>query len=103
VNISVIGTGYVGLVVGACLAETGNDVTCADTNVEKVEGLKKNIIPIFEPGLDTMVERNQQQGRLGSPQTFRRLPVPTWSSLPSAHRLTRTGRPTCGTSWAWPT
>ena len=63
-NISVIGTGYVGLVVGACLAETGNDVTCADTNVEKIEGLQKNVIPIFEPGLDTMVERNQQQGRL---------------------------------------
>jgi UDPglucose 6-dehydrogenase len=51
-------------VVGACLAETGNDVTCADTNVEKIEGLRKNIIPIFEPGLDAMVERNQQQGRL---------------------------------------
>jgi UDPglucose 6-dehydrogenase len=64
VNISVIGTGYVGLVVGACLAETGNDVICADTNAEKIEGLKKNIIPIFEPGLDAMVERNQQQGRL---------------------------------------
>jgi UDPglucose 6-dehydrogenase len=51
-------------VVGACLAETGNDVTCADTNVEKIEGLRKNIIPIFEPGLDALVERNQQQGRL---------------------------------------
>jgi UDPglucose 6-dehydrogenase len=64
VNISVIGTGYVGLVVGACLAETGNDVVCADTNVEKIEGLKENVIPIFEPGLDAMVERNQQQKRL---------------------------------------
>ena len=63
-NISVIGTGYVGLVVGACLAETGNDVVCADTNSEKIEGLKKNILPIFEPELDTLVERNQQQGRL---------------------------------------
>ena len=63
-NISVIGSGYVGLVVGACLAETGNDVTCADTNVEKIEGLRKNVIPIYEPGLDAMVERNQQQGRL---------------------------------------
>ena len=43
-NISVIGTGYVGLVVGACLAETGNDVVCADTNSEKIEGLKKNVL-----------------------------------------------------------
>jgi UDPglucose 6-dehydrogenase len=64
VNISVIGTGYVGLVVGACLAETGNDVICADTNAEKIEGLQKNVIPIFEPGLDALVERNQQGGRL---------------------------------------
>ncbi len=63
-NISVIGTGYVGLVVGACLAETGNDVVCADTNAEKIEGLKQNILPIYEPGLDALVERNQQQGRL---------------------------------------
>ena len=63
-NISVIGTGYVGLVVGACLAETGNDVMCADTNVGKIEGLQKNVIPIYEPGLDALVERNQHQGRL---------------------------------------
>ena len=63
-NISVIGTGYVGLVVGACLAETGNDVVCADTDSGKIEGLQKNVIPIFEPGLETLVERNQQQGRL---------------------------------------
>jgi UDPglucose 6-dehydrogenase len=63
-NISVIGTGYVGLVVGACLAETGNDVTCADTDGEKIDGLKKNVMPIYEPGLDALVERNQQQGRI---------------------------------------
>jgi UDPglucose 6-dehydrogenase len=64
VNISVIGTGYVGLVVGACLAETGNDVMCADTDAGKIEGLQRNVLPIYEPGLDTLVERNQQQGRL---------------------------------------
>jgi UDPglucose 6-dehydrogenase len=63
-NISVIGTGYVGLVVGACLAETGNDVVCADTDAGKIEGLTQNRIPIYEPGLDALVERNQQQGRL---------------------------------------
>ena len=63
-KIAVIGTGYVGLVVGACLAETGNAVTCADVDQDKIDGLKKNILPIYEPGLDALVERNQQQGRL---------------------------------------
>ena len=63
-NISVIGTGYVGLVVGACLAETGNDVICADVDADKIEGLKKNVLPIYEPGLDAYVERNQRDGRL---------------------------------------
>src|SRR5215217_6061184 len=64
VNITVIGTGYVGLVVGACLAETGNTVTCADVDAAKIDGLTKNILPIYEPGLDDYVERNQGQGRL---------------------------------------
>jgi UDPglucose 6-dehydrogenase len=63
-RITVVGTGYVGLVVGACLAETGNDVHCADVDVKKIEGLKKNVLPIYEPGLDELVERNQSQGRL---------------------------------------
>jgi len=64
VNISVIGTGYVGLVVGACLAETGNSVCCADIDVKKIEGLKQNILPIYEPGLESLVERNQAESRL---------------------------------------
>jgi UDPglucose 6-dehydrogenase len=64
VNITVVGTGYVGLVVGACLAETGNSVTCADVDAEKIDGLKRNVLPIYEPGLDDYVERNQTQGRL---------------------------------------
>jgi UDPglucose 6-dehydrogenase len=64
VNITVIGTGYVGLVVGACLAETGNPVVCADLDRDKIEGLKRNVLPIYEPGLDDYVERNQAQGRL---------------------------------------
>ena len=63
-NITVIGTGYVGLVVGACLAETGNPVTCADLDQAKIDGLKQNVLPIYEPGLDDYVERNQGQGRL---------------------------------------
>jgi UDPglucose 6-dehydrogenase len=64
VNITVIGTGYVGLVVGARLAETGNPVVCADLDRDKIDGLKRNVLPIYEPGLDDYVERNQQQGRL---------------------------------------
>ncbi len=64
-NIAVIGTGYVGLVAGACLAETGNTVMCADLDASKIALLKRNAIPIFEPGLDAIVERNQADGRLG--------------------------------------
>jgi UDPglucose 6-dehydrogenase len=63
-NISVVGTGYVGLVVGACLAETGNQVIGADVDVAKIDGLKQNVLPIYEPGLDRLVERNQTAGRL---------------------------------------
>ncbi|HET8769545.1 MAG TPA: UDP-glucose/GDP-mannose dehydrogenase family protein [Gemmatimonadaceae bacterium] len=63
-KITVIGTGYVGLVVGACLAETGNDVRCADLDEAKIGGLKQNVLPIYEPGLEELVERNQTAGRL---------------------------------------
>ena len=64
VRILVIGSGYVGLVVGACLAETGNDVVCADVDERKIRGLRQNVLPIYEPGLDELVRRNQEQGRL---------------------------------------
>jgi UDPglucose 6-dehydrogenase len=64
VNISVIGTGYVGLVVGGCLAETGNQVVGADVDGKKIDSLKKNVLPIYEPGLDRIIERNQSAGRL---------------------------------------
>jgi UDPglucose 6-dehydrogenase len=64
VNVAVIGTGYVGLVVGACLAEAGNQVICADVDAGKVEALRQNRIPIYEPGLEPMVTRNQAEGRL---------------------------------------
>ena len=63
-NIAVIGTGYVGSVSGACLADFGNYVICIDTDATKIESLKKGIIPIFEPGLDLVVERNIKGGRL---------------------------------------
>jgi len=63
-QIAVIGSGYVGLVVGACLAETGNTVACADIDAGKIDGLRRNQLPIYEPGLDELVERNQKVGRL---------------------------------------
>ena len=63
-KIAVVGTGYVGLVVGACLAETGNEVLCADVDAKKIDGLKQNILPIYEPGLEEYVARNQKAGRL---------------------------------------
>lgn len=63
-NICVIGTGYVGLVTGTCLAETGNHVTCVDIDAQKVEKMKNGIVPIYEPLLDVYFERNIKQGRL---------------------------------------
>ena len=63
-KITVVGTGYVGLVAGACFAETGGEVICADLDQRKIDGLKRNELPIFEPALDALVQRNQEQGRL---------------------------------------
>ena len=63
-KIAVVGTGYVGLVTGTCFAETGNQVTCVDIDVRKVEKLNNRIIPIYEPGLDVLFHRNVEEGRL---------------------------------------
>ncbi len=63
-KIAVVGTGYVGLVTGTCFAETGNHITCVDINEEKVKSLKAGIIPIYEPDLDVLFERNVKHNRL---------------------------------------
>lgn len=63
-RIAVVGTGYVGLVQGTCLAESGNDVVCVDKVAEKIEGLNQGIVPIYEPGLSELVHRNRRDSRL---------------------------------------
>ena len=63
-NICVVGTGYVGLVTGACFAEFGTPVTCVDNDLDKIEKLEQGVMPIYEPGLDDVVERNVKAGRL---------------------------------------
>jgi len=63
-NITVVGTGYVGLVTGTCFAETGNNVVCVDIDEKKVARMQNGEVPIFEPGLELLFERNTKQGRL---------------------------------------
>ena len=63
-NVAVVGTGYVGLVVGACLAETGNEVICADIDARKIDDLEAGLLPLYEPRLEPLVRRNRASGRL---------------------------------------
>src|SRR6186713_1275757 len=63
-RVTIFGSGYVGLVTGACLADAGNDVLCVDVDQKKIEGLKQGIIPIHEPGLDALIKSNIEADRL---------------------------------------
>lgn len=63
-RITVVGSGYVGLVAGTCFAESGNNVTCIDIDEKKINGLREGIVPIFEPGLEELIKRNVRDGRL---------------------------------------
>ena len=63
-RIIVVGSGYVGLVTGACFAESGVNVTCVDIDIDKIQQLRKGVVPIYEPGLEDIIKRNVEKKRL---------------------------------------
>ena len=101
-KIAIVGSGYVGLVAGACLAENGNDVICVDKDPAKIRALQRGRIPIYEPGLEEMVRRNRAEKRLTFTTALDAASAtPRSSSSRWARRPARTARPTCSTCSAW--
>ena len=102
-RLTIFGSGYVGLVQGACMAEMGNHVVCYDIDEDKIAQLNNGEIPIYEPGLDAYVERNVAAGRLEFTTDVAESASATGcsSSSRSAHRPMRTALRTSSTSWRW--
>src|SRR5450432_1550132 len=85
-DLSIIGSGYVGLVTGACFADVGHNVICVDNDLRKVEALQAGKVPIFEPGLEEVIHRNVSARRCVSPAAFKK-PLITHKSFSSPFRL----------------
>ncbi len=102
-KIAVIGTGYVGLVSGTCFAAWGHEVVCVDKDVQKIVRLERGVVPIYEPGLDELVERNFAFGRLRfTTNLAEAVKGRSLSSSPWAHRHGQvTAMPICPSS-TWP-
>ena len=101
-KVTMIGTGYVGLVTGTCFADFGVDVICADVNADKIATLERGEVPFYEPGLEEKIRENVDAGRLAfTTDVGQAIPIPMWSSLRLAPRRARTAPPTFPTSTPW--